>query len=103
MCPSLNTDSPLDAKIKGKMLAELFTLIGVVPYHLWNEKPGTTESMIGSKGMLSKNGKLSVYTSWSGAFNLIKKNFIKKSDKFNKTTLKSGERGDFDLSCNIKS
>ena len=34
MCPSLNTDSPLDSRIKGTMLADLFTLIGIVPYHL---------------------------------------------------------------------
>lgn len=28
---SLNTDSPLDLKIKGEMLSDLFTLVGVVP------------------------------------------------------------------------
>lgn len=31
MSPSMNIDSPLDAKIKGEMLANLFTLVGVVP------------------------------------------------------------------------
>ncbi|CAK80151.1 unnamed protein product (macronuclear) [Paramecium tetraurelia] len=29
--PSLNIDAPLDLKIKGEMLADLFTLIGIVP------------------------------------------------------------------------
>lgn len=29
--PSLNIDAPIDLKIKGEMLADLFTLIGVVP------------------------------------------------------------------------
>lgn len=28
---SLNTDSPLDLRIKGEMLSDLFTLVGVVP------------------------------------------------------------------------
>ena len=31
LSPSLNTDSPLDLKIKGNMIADLFTLIGIVP------------------------------------------------------------------------
>lgn len=31
LSPSLNTDSPLDLKIKGQMIADLFTMIGVVP------------------------------------------------------------------------
>lgn len=30
LSPSLNTDSALDLKIKGNMLADLFTMIGVV-------------------------------------------------------------------------
>lgn len=33
--PSLNIDAPLDLKIKGDMLADLFTLIGVVPLVLF--------------------------------------------------------------------
>lgn len=50
LCPSLNTDSPLDLKIKGNMIADLFTLAGVVPldqrysvdksYMLNSNKPG---------------------------------------------------------------
>lgn len=31
LSPSLNTDSPLDLKIKGSMIADLFTMMGVVP------------------------------------------------------------------------
>jgi tubulin polyglutamylase TTLL5 len=31
LSPSLNTDSPLDLKIKGSMIADLFTMIGVIP------------------------------------------------------------------------
>jgi len=31
LSPSLNTDSPLDLKIKGSMIADLFTMVGVVP------------------------------------------------------------------------
>lgn len=31
LSPSLNIDSPLDLKIKGEMLADLFTLVGIVP------------------------------------------------------------------------
>lgn len=31
LSPSLNCDSPLDQKIKGEMLADLFTMIGIVP------------------------------------------------------------------------
>jgi hypothetical protein len=31
MSPSMNTDSPLDLKIKGNMIADLFTMTGVVP------------------------------------------------------------------------
>jgi hypothetical protein len=31
LSPSLNTDSPLDLKIKGSMIADMFTMIGVVP------------------------------------------------------------------------
>ena len=30
LSPSLNTDSPLDLKIKGSMIADLFTMMGVV-------------------------------------------------------------------------
>lgn len=30
LSPSLNTDSPLDLKIKGTMLADMFTMIGIV-------------------------------------------------------------------------
>lgn len=29
--PSMNTDSPLDLKIKGNMVADMFTMMGVVP------------------------------------------------------------------------
>lgn len=29
--PSMNTDSPLDLKIKGNMVADMFTMIGIVP------------------------------------------------------------------------
>lgn len=31
MSPSMNTDSSLDLKIKGNMIADLFTMIGIVP------------------------------------------------------------------------
>ena len=31
MSPSMNTDSPLDLKIKGNMIADLLTLTGVAP------------------------------------------------------------------------
>jgi len=31
LSPSLNCDSPLDQKVKGNMIADLFTLAGVVP------------------------------------------------------------------------
>jgi tubulin polyglutamylase TTLL5 len=31
LSPSLNTDSPLDLKVKGNLIADLFTLAGVVP------------------------------------------------------------------------
>ena len=31
MSPSMNTDSPLDLKIKGNMIADLFSMTGVVP------------------------------------------------------------------------
>ena len=32
MCPSLATDSPLDIKIKGNLLADIFTILGIIPY-----------------------------------------------------------------------
>ena len=31
LSPSLNTDTPLDLKIKGNMISDLITLIGIVP------------------------------------------------------------------------
>jgi hypothetical protein len=31
LSPSLNTDSPIDLKIKGNLIADVFTLIGIVP------------------------------------------------------------------------
>lgn len=31
MSPSMNTDSPLDLKIKGNAIADLYTLVGIVP------------------------------------------------------------------------
>ena len=31
LSPSMNTDSPMDLKIKGNMVADMFTMIGVVP------------------------------------------------------------------------
>jgi hypothetical protein len=31
LSPSMNTDSPLDLKIKGNMISELLTMSGVVP------------------------------------------------------------------------
>ena len=31
LSPSLNTDSNLDLKIKGAMIADMFTMMGVVP------------------------------------------------------------------------
>jgi tubulin polyglutamylase TTLL5 len=34
LSPSMNTDSPLDLKIKGNMIADLFTLVGLVPNDL---------------------------------------------------------------------
>jgi len=32
LCPSLATDSPLDLKIKSSLLADTFTIIGILPY-----------------------------------------------------------------------
>lgn len=34
MSPSMNSDSPLDIKIKGSMIADLFTLTGITPLAL---------------------------------------------------------------------
>lgn len=31
LSPSLNCDSPLDQKVKGNLIADLFTLAGIVP------------------------------------------------------------------------
>lgn len=31
MSPSMNSDSPLDIKIKGSMIADLLTMVGVSP------------------------------------------------------------------------
>lgn len=31
MSPSMNTDSPLDLKIKGNMISELLNMTGVIP------------------------------------------------------------------------
>ncbi len=31
LSPSLNTDAPIDLKIKGNLISDLFTLVGVVP------------------------------------------------------------------------
>ena len=31
LSPSMNTESPLDLKIKGNLIADLFSLIGIVP------------------------------------------------------------------------
>ena len=31
MSPSMNSDSPLDIKIKGNMISDLFTLVGITP------------------------------------------------------------------------
>jgi hypothetical protein len=31
MSPSMNSDSPLDIKIKGNMIADLFTMVGITP------------------------------------------------------------------------
>jgi tubulin polyglutamylase TTLL5 len=31
MSPSLNSDSPLDIKIKGNMISEILTMVGVTP------------------------------------------------------------------------
>jgi hypothetical protein len=31
MSPSMNSDSPLDIKIKGNMIADLFTMVGFSP------------------------------------------------------------------------
>ncbi len=32
MCPSLASDSPLDQKIKGNLVADMLTLVGILPY-----------------------------------------------------------------------
>lgn len=32
LSPSLGCDSPLDQKIKGNLMADLFSLIGIVPF-----------------------------------------------------------------------
>lgn len=31
LSPSMNTDSPLDLKIKGNLVADILTLVGIVP------------------------------------------------------------------------
>ena len=31
MSPSMNSDSPLDIKIKGGMISDLLTMVGIVP------------------------------------------------------------------------
>ena len=36
LSPSMNCDSPLDQKIKGDMIADLFTMIGIVPLDIRN-------------------------------------------------------------------
>lgn len=107
MSPSMNIDSPLDAKIKGEMLANLFTLVGLVPNELRNDKPNTSTSLGVPKG---RAGKLAVYTAGnsrvigSGNFDpvswgLIKKNFMREKRR----GFQSDEHfGDFDLSWSIK-
>lgn len=34
LSPSLSTDAPIDAKIKGELIADLFTLVGITPIEL---------------------------------------------------------------------
>jgi hypothetical protein len=36
LSPSLNIDAPIDLKIKGEMIADLFTLTGIVPLVSFN-------------------------------------------------------------------
>jgi hypothetical protein len=36
LSPSLNIDAPIDLKIKGEMVSDLFSLIGIVPLVIFN-------------------------------------------------------------------
>lgn len=50
LSPSLNCDSPLDQRIKGELIADLFTMAGIVP--LEQRKVGQTEIVVAkSKGL----------------------------------------------------
>ncbi len=50
LSPSLNCDSPLDQRIKGELIADLFTMAGIVP--LEQRKLGTSEIVVAkSKGL----------------------------------------------------
>lgn len=102
MSPSLNIDSPLDAKIKGEMLANLFTLVGVVPHELRGEKPHSQQGSAGA-GPRSRAGKLAVYTAGSSrlvgsghfdavSWGLIKKNFQRGGGE--RQRMRSSEEGE---------
>ena len=61
LSPSLNTDSPLDLKIKGSMIADLFTMIGVVPPDQQFSQDKSyllNQNRMTSKGMMNEMNKL---------------------------------------------
>ncbi len=53
LSPSMNTDSPLDLKIKGEMVSDLFTMVGIVPldqrYTVDNSYTHTANSILTDK------------------------------------------------------
>ena len=56
LSPSLSCDSPLDQRIKGNLIADLFTLIGVIP--LEQRKVGQGEQKYSKLSGLYNNGVL---------------------------------------------
>lgn len=53
--PSLNCDSPLDQKIKGELIADLFTLIGITPLQMRQSGPGRANKAVTYAAYLQGN------------------------------------------------
>jgi hypothetical protein len=74
LSPSLNCDSPLDHRIKGTMLAEIFTLIGIIsPIFSW-----TKTGIVNVQNIISNERKSEPKVVSSSKYDKIRKPPIKK-------------------------
>lgn len=84
LSPSLNCDSPLDQRIKGELIADLFTMAGIVPLE---------QRKVGGEGVIVSKTKGMCYGVYEGGAGASSTAHKRESSSANSMKRKDGKRG----------